>query len=347
MEFVSGPARETTSRRKDAPIVQQYRSRVSSGSCQPLDSRGNKMRRKTIVLGFMVITSALLTMPIAQCFAQGGERTGERSARGGERSARGGERGRGGEGGRRGKGERGRRGEGGPRGHGAAASRLLSLEKVRQELEITEEQVEAIKKAMQELRSERGERDRERPNFREMSEDDRLAFRKRIQVEAEERAKKAKEKLSDILLPHQMERLEQIAIQAQGIGALRNQELAKKLDLTEDQKAAIKKDMEDARDGIREKMREMFQGDGGDAKTMREKMRELMKEVEEKALLNLSDEQKEKLEELKGEKFELPVRDFFGGRRGGGERRGRGRGRGGDRGDRPSRPERPERPEVD
>ena len=93
------------------------------------------------------------------------------------------------------------------------------------------------------MRPKDGER-RERPDFRNMSEEEREEFRKKMSVELAERTKKVKAKLGDILLPPQIERLEQISVQMQGVGALRNTDLAKKLGVTEEQIKAIGESME-------------------------------------------------------------------------------------------------------
>lgn len=231
----------------------------------------------------------------------------------------------------------GRGGRGGPRGQrgpggrfGADLASLLRMDEVNNELEITDEQKEQLRAMAQELRPKDGER-RERPDFRNMSDEEQQEFRKKMTVELAERAKKVKAKLGDILLPPQIERLEQISVQMQGVGALRNAEFAKRLGVTDEQIKAIGDSMMAAGQGMREEMRELMQS--GDMEAVREKMTKMRKEIEEKALSHLTEEQRTKFEEAKGEKFDMPRFDRRGGRGP--------RGRGGDRGERRERPRRP------
>ncbi len=227
-------------------------------------------------------------------------------------------------------------GPGGRRGRVGAAldpARLLGMKEVRDELEITDEQAEQIRELADELRPAAGER-RERPDFQNMSDAERAEFRETMQAQLRERAQKMKGKLSEILLPPQLDRLQQISIQVQGIGALRNEEFAKKLGVSDEQKTAITEAMESAGREMREKMRELFQS--GDMEQVREKMSEMRKEIETKALSHLTDEQRKMFEEAKGEPFEMPAFDGRGafGRRAAGDRRR-------PRGDRPDRPRPP------
>ena len=83
--------------------------------------------------------------------------------------------------------------------------------------------------------------------------------------------------VSDILLPPQLERLEEIRIQLLGTGALLLEPIQKKLKISDTQKAKF----EEITNGTREKSQEMFSGVreqfqqlGGD----REKMQALMAE---------------------------------------------------------------------
>lgn len=240
-----------------------------------------------------------------------------------------------------GRGGRGRgRGFGGPGfggpGGGFNVMGLLAVEEVRAEIELTEEQQDDVRKAAEEARDNRPPRG-ERPNFREMSDEEREQFFAEMRERAEKRAQEAKEQLAEILLPHQLERLDQIALQIQGVGALANAEVAKKIGLDDEQVKTIQTEMQEARNGMREKIREMFAA--GDREGMREKIEALRKEVDEQVLAKLTDEQREKFAELKGEPFDMPASMFRrggpGGPRGRGGREGGGR-RGG--GDRPQRP---------
>lgn len=215
-------------------------------------------------------------------------------------------------------------GAGGGPGGGDPISGLLRSKEVREELKITDEQMEAIKKLSQASRPKRPEG----LNFREMSEEDRSAFFKKMQKEQAERIAEMKEQLEEVLLPQQIERAEQIALQVQGARALSQSDVAEKLGITEQQQQELKEVRDSLQDGMREKMREMFSG--GDRNGMREKMMEIRKEMEEKVLGVLTSDQKAKFEEMKGDPFEMP------------ERVGRGGGRGGQEGRRGGKRNRPE-----
>ncbi len=272
---------------------------------------------KTLLLSGLVAGMLVLTLGVSPLNAQGRGRDG---FRGGFEDAR---------------------GAGGRRGRVGAAmgpARLLAMKEVRDELEITDEQLAQLKAMTDELRPADGER-RERPDVQNMTDEERAEFREKMQAQAQERSQKVQAKLSEILLPPQLERLQQISVQVQGIGALRNEEFAKKLGISEEQKKGITETIESASREMRASMRELFQS--GDMEAVRKKMSDMRKEIEAKALSQLTDEQQKMFEEAKGSPFEMPAfdgRGGFGGR-GGADRPGGGRRR--PRGDRPAPPDRP------
>jgi len=131
----------------------------------------------------------------------------------------------------------------------------------------------------------------------------------------EEQVQEEIDKLSEILLEHQVTRLNEIYVQAMGANAVQDPMVAKALEISDDQK----ENMQELRDEMLESMRSM-RGDSDDREAMREKMQEMNQEIQEKMMDLLSDDQKDKLEEMKGEAFDLPE-DAMPQRRG---RRGRG-----------------------
>lgn len=224
-------------------------------------------------------------------------------------------------------GRRGRRG-GGPGGRGGDPTMgLLRSDEVKVELDITEGQQAALDKLAERSR-ERGASG-ERPNFREMSEEERDEFIETMRKEQAERSQKTKELLEEVLLPAQMERLDQIALQAQGAGALENRDVREALKLSEDQIAELAETRESIQSTMREKMQELFQN--GDRDAMREAFGQLREESEEKLFGVLTEDQNAQFEKMKGKPFDLPQQGFGrGGRRGGpGGPRGEGRRRGG------------------
>jgi len=248
----------------------------------------------------------------------------------------------------------------GQRGGAGSLVMLLGREDVRTEIKLMPDQVEGLRKMAERMRPERPDFD-----FRSATDQERSAFMARMQAQQAERAADAKAQLEELLMPEQFERLEQIALQAQGAMALMTPEVAEKLvigkDLTETMTKDVTASQEEGRELLQTMMRERNREAAG---SLREKMEEMRKALETKLVAHLSDEQKAKFEEMKGEpfKFDPALNDPFGGRAGaggergagaGGERRGpEGRGREGDRpqrggergGDRPQRGgDRPER----
>ena len=141
--------------------------------------------------------------------------------------------------------------------------------------------------------------------------------RSRRCVRARSKAAKANAKLGEILLPLQIERLEQISLQMRGASALADPKVAAKLSLTDDQKKKI----EAAKTANMESMRAMFQGgnrdQNQDREAMRAKMQQQRKEAEEKVLGVLTADQKASFEKLKGAAFTMPERGPRGGDQGG------------------------------
>lgn len=227
-------------------------------------------------------------------------------------------------------------GPGGPGGGGPGGAlggdptvMLLRSDQVREELEISPDQEEALQKLAEQMRPSRPEG----MDFRSMSEEERNEFFQKMRSDAEKKTAEMKEKLEEVLFPEQTTRLEQIVLQVRGVQALNDPGIATELGITDDQT----KELEEVRDSLREEMatkaRQMFanRGEGGGP---REAFAELRKDMETKILAVLTQEQRSKFEEMKGEKFDLPEGAMFGGGRGGD----RGGARGGDRGgDRPRR----------
>jgi hypothetical protein len=128
----------------------------------------------------------------------------------------------------------------------------------------------------------------------------------------------------------------------QGLRALQDPKVAAALNITAEQKAKMEKVQEESGQKMREEMQKMFQGgrENFDRDAAREKMEKLRADIEKEVLGVLTSTQKKKFEEMKGEKFEIPRDQLFGGRGGPGGRGGQGRGGEGG-GDRPQRKQRP------
>ncbi|MCC9608225.1 hypothetical protein LOC68_01055 [Blastopirellula sp. JC732] len=214
----------------------------------------------------------------------------------------------GGPGGFGGRGPGGFGGPGGPGGFGGGGDEfgLLMNPQVREDLEIPEAQFEEIQEIMTSVREKMREVFQGMGNFRDMTEEERTEFREKMQAKMAEVQAEVKADLEEVLLPHQLTRLKQIALQQQvargggpggGSGAanaLTSDKVAELLGLTEEQLAEL-----------REKREEV-------AQELREKLLAAQKEAEEKLLSVLTPEQQAKWKELLGEPYELQFRGFGG-----------------------------------
>jgi hypothetical protein len=233
---------------------------------------------------------------------------------------------------------------------------LLRNEKVQGEIKITDEEKAALEKA--------GEKIREMSapagggggfqNFRDMSEEERAKMMEEMQARMKKAGEAAREELEGILPPEKLSRLLGIFIQnSQMQQVLTNPLVVDELALTDEQKEKVTKAGAEMMEEMRAAMTELFGGGGGgDRAAIQTKMEEFRKKGEEKYLAVLTDDQKKKLEELKGAEFKLSPeelgRGMFGGRGPGGPggrggRGGEGGGRGGEEGQggRPGRGQRP------
>lgn len=243
------------------------------------------------------------------------------------------------EGGRRG-GFRGRGGFGGRGGDPAIG--LLQIEEVRRELEMYPDQTAAIEKMQEQARESR----REGGGFdfarmRDASKEERLKIMEELAERRREMEKETRKQLVDILMPDQLDRLDEISIQVQGVRALDSKKVAKALKITDAQKAKVEEIREQGKEKFRTAMREAGR------ENMWEKMAKFREDLEKSIMAVLTPEQQSQFEEMKGEPFEMPEREGFGGRGGRGGEAGPGgrggfRGRGGDDGGRRRGSRRPE-----
>src|SRR5262245_5963204 len=201
-------------------------------------------------------------------------------------------------------------GRGFGRGFATDPTMLLAQEPVQKELELSDDQKSQITKLADAANQARREMRNSGASFEEMG------------TKMQELTKENKKKVAEILLPPQSERLDQISLQysLEGGGfnaagaavALTQDDLAKKLNITDEQKTKLQEVMTQAG----EKMQELgFPPD-------QDQMAKLRTELKDKALAVLTPEQKDKLEKMKGKKFDTSTIQF--GRGGFGRRGGAG-----------------------
>jgi Spy/CpxP family protein refolding chaperone len=192
-------------------------------------------------------------------------------------------------------GQRGGRGGGG--GFGTVA--LLGQKSVQKELNLTDDQMKTVTELQAKARE-------ARQGLRNLSREERRA-------KMQELAKADEKAVADLLKPEQVKRLKQISLQLRGASAFANEEVAKALTLTDEQKEKLKAIQDETGKAIRE----LFQG-GGDRTEMRKKITELRKGANEKAMALLTDDQKTKWKEMTGTPFKGEITFGGRGRRGGG-----------------------------
>jgi len=199
---------------------------------------------------------------------------------------------------------------------GTSSISLLDDSKVAEELELDDEQVEALaelKNAMKNVYRETfgGMRDRFRgPDV------DREAIMQEIGEQIKTKMKTVDAQLSEVLLPHQMSRLSELNYQMQAKrggteGLLDNSKIKEELGITDDQLEEVSKKSDEVK------------------KKLEEKIIQLRKDAQDEILSVLTKEQQTKIKSMLGESFSFDKNpEWEGGRGGRGGREGRG-GRGG------------------
>jgi Spy/CpxP family protein refolding chaperone len=192
----------------------------------------------------------------------------------------------------------------GGRGGGQLKSSLLTIEEVQQELKLTDEQIEGVVAKAEALN------EKMRSEMRALREDEAGEDEmNELMNELRDEDKTIVAELND----EQNARLTQLWFQRMGVAAYQNEEFQAAIELTDDQKAKVEEIFASGREKMQEAMREAEES--GDREGIRETMQTLMTEQEESLAEILTDEQKEKLEEVKGAPFEFPRRQRGGGGR--------------------------------
>ena len=221
-------------------------------------------------------------------------------------------------------------------GQAVNATALVDIKEVRTEIEMLDSQYEELKAALTKIREDARTQQGERPNFRELDEEARNKLIQEFRARAEKQRKTVDDKVKEILLPHQTDRLDEIALQVQGIRALLQDAIAKELKITAEQKEKMEKVQTDAREKMQGQIRELFQS--GDREKIREVFTQMNQQTEKDILAVLTAAQKTQFTKMKGKEFKLPEGALRGGRGGAGGQRG------GQGGQRPGGGQRPERP---
>ncbi|MCA8996494.1 MAG: hypothetical protein KDA80_05910 [Planctomycetaceae bacterium] len=203
---------------------------------------------------------------------------------------------------------------------------LVGLEQVQKEIGAEGDTLAKLNEASEKHRNQMGEVFEAVSNFRNMSEEERESTREKMQEKMTALNKEAEAAVREAVSESQWTRLQQISWQSLGARALRENEVAKALTLTEEQQTQIESAFEDAEAA----RREMFSSrrPGGNFREAAEKMQELQSKTEENVMAILTADQKTQWSELTGEKFELDRSALFRGSNGRGGDRGNNNGEG-------------------
>jgi hypothetical protein len=224
-------------------------------------------------------------------------------------------------------------GQGGPGGPGGGmggffgggvsrgiSAMLLAMPEVQTELSLTDDQKKKIEDLGQDVR------DKARASFgninfqelQNMTDEERQKKFEEMRKKAEDVTKGLDEKISGILDAKQSERLKQLQLQREGAMALTRAEIAKKLALTEEQQAKIKKLVEDARPTNTTRFFDPNQTPE-ERQAARKKMQDQIEKVQKDCLAVLTDDQMLDWTNMCGKTFKFPERQpRFGGNRPGG-----------------------------
>jgi hypothetical protein len=175
------------------------------------------------------------------------------------------------------------------------AARLLTIDKVQEELKLTDDQKAAITKVT----------DKYKDDIATARADRSDAGRAKMTELRKAQSDDLTKALPDILKPDQIKRENQLLVQAAREQAFTKDDVATALKLTDDQKKTIK----DSADTLQKDIMELMQsaGQGADRAATFTKARTLRQEGLDKIVNGLTDEQKKTWKDLTGEKFEFPA----------------------------------------
>ena len=206
----------------------------------------------------------------------------------------------------------GQRGPGGPGGFfgGGGIVGLIARDEVQQELQLVDEQKDKVRAITDEMRNKVREQMRDVfGQMQNLSDDERRAKFGEIRTKIDALSADTEKQLDKVLLPHQMERLKQIdlqtKVQSRGASALTSGDVAKALNLTDEQREKLEKRAAEVQEELQTKIKQ------------------LQADAREKMLDVLTPDQQAQLDKMMGQQFDLPDQNFGGRFRGRGGRGGR------------------------
>lgn len=172
------------------------------------------------------------------------------------------------------------------------AADLLAIDKVQEELKLTDEEKAAFTKITDKYKDDIA-------SARQNMDRQKMADLRKQQNDDVDKA------APDILKPDQLKRFKQLEVQSAGIQAFNKDDVATALKLTDDQKKTIK----DTTDQLQKDTQDLFQnaGQGGDRTALMEKARTMRQDAMDKVVNSLTDDQKKGWKDLTGDKFDFPA----------------------------------------
>jgi len=185
---------------------------------------------------------------------------------------------------------------------------LLENEQIKQELNITDEQLAKLNEVETNLRQEMNQTV-SGVKWKELSKEEQSAKLKEVSQEIDTKIQASRQKIGEILKPEQVTRMKQIFLQIYGWGVLTKDDFTEELKLTAEQQS----ELNEIRDDMVAKMQTNWEVPAGNDAASRNKviannqkrMEQIVKESNDKAIAVLTPEQKQQLETLKGEKFDF------------------------------------------
>ena len=184
---------------------------------------------------------------------------------------------------------------------------LLRMEPVQKELKLSDEQAKTITEVASQMQSEAMEI---MSGLQDLDPEERQKEMPSLMKLINEKGKELQTKIDATLDAKQAVRIKELSLQRRGPGAFEDVEVLAALKITPEQIQKLLAIREEAEAKGKEIIAALTSG--GDQGAIREKMQALQKELGDKALAVLTDEQKAAFEKMKGAKFDFPQ----GGRRG-------------------------------
>jgi len=180
---------------------------------------------------------------------------------------------------------------------------LLMMPEVQREIGLTQQQLQQIQQLMMQ----------QREQMREMMQQMGAATPEQRQQLMQQAMRGWEEEMGKILQPNQKARLRELQLQAEGASALMRPDVAKELNLTDEQKGKINNIMQQ----YRQRQAQLWQP-GGDPNADRQarfqQMQQLRQQMDKELLEVLTPEQQEQWKKMLGKPFQFPRGPWGGGR---------------------------------